>query len=229
MISDKLFVLGDSIARGVMYDENTSRYTICRDTFDQALKALGVSVKNLSKPGCTSKAALPILDKCEQSDGAVMAIEFGGNDSDLVWKEVAETPDEAHKALVPLEEYGNTLKTLISHARGIGMRPVIVTPLPVVADRYFKWISKPLDESAIMRYLGSCQYIYRWQERYAYAAMEAAREARCPVFDLRSLFLGLRDFESLMSADGIHPNPDGHLFIKNAVLDAWKKDSLNLA
>lgn len=225
MISDKLIVLGDSIARGVMYDEANDRYTICRDTFDQALKALGVYVKNLSKIGCTSKAALPIIEKCEKSEGAVMAIEFGGNDSDLVWKEVAQTPDSAHSALVPLDEYIATLKTLICGARRIGMQPVVVTPLPVVPERYFKWISRLLDENAIMRYLGSCQYIYRWQERYAYAAMDAAREERCPVFDLRSLFLGQRDFDSLMSADGIHPNPDGHRFIKDAVLKAWNKDA----
>ena len=60
MLSKNLFVWGDSIARGVMYDEMKERYTVCRETFDQALKTLGVNVRNYAKPGCTSKAALDI-------------------------------------------------------------------------------------------------------------------------------------------------------------------------
>lgn len=219
---DSLYVLGDSIARGVMYDDIQQKYTIFRDTFDRALKGIGVDVKNLSKPGCTSRAALPILEKCAPGEGGVMAIEFGGNDSDLKWKEVAESPDVFHKASVPLDEYIAAVKNLILRAREIGMRPVVVTPLPVVADRYLEWVSRPFGKNAILKYLGSSQYIYRWQERYAYAAMEAAHEAECPVFDLRSLFLGRRDFESLMSSDGIHPNGEGYLLIRSAVLDAWK-------
>ena len=102
-------------------------------------------------------------------------------------------------------------------------RPVQGSPLPVVAERYLKWISRGLDGSAILKYLGSAQYIYRWQERYAYAAMEAARDAGCPVFDLRSIFLRQRDFDSLMSLDGIHPNPAGYQLITDTVLNAWQQ------
>ena len=50
MLSENLFVWGDSIARGVMYDEIRERYTVCRETFDHALKTLGVNVRNYAKP-----------------------------------------------------------------------------------------------------------------------------------------------------------------------------------
>lgn len=227
MVSDKLYVLGDSIACGVMYSESQQGYTIFRDRFDRALKALGITVKNMAKPGCTSKGGLDILNACDAADGGVIAIEFGGNDSDLIWKEVAQTPSETHQALVPLNEYIRTMKQMIEKARALKMRPVVVTPLPVVAERYLKWISRSLNESAILDYLGSSQYIYRWQEQYAYAAASAAREANCPVFDLRGLFLGRRDFESLMSQDGIHPNACGHLLIRDSIVKAWKEKMLS--
>lgn len=225
MDADQLIVLGDSIARGVMYDAANGKYTIFRDTFERALKSLGVCVHNYSKPGCTAEAAYPILDRLTPTEGAIMAIEFGGNDSDLPWQEVEHSPLKAHRASVPLEDFAPRLKTLVERARQLGAFPVIVTPLPVVAERYLKWISRSFNESAILQYLGSSQYIYRWQERYAYAAMSAAREANCPVFDLRSLFLERRDFENLMSPDGIHPNQEGHLLIRDAVVDVWNRFS----
>ena len=37
-------ILGDSIARGLMYDMATSKYTICRDTFMNALSAKGYKI-----------------------------------------------------------------------------------------------------------------------------------------------------------------------------------------
>lgn len=223
MLSENLFVWGDSIARGVMYDEIKERYTVCRETFDHALKTLGVNVRNYAKPGCTSKAALEILERSTAVDGAVAAIEFGGNDSDLIWKDVAETPDIFHEAVVTIADFKASMGRMIEKTRALGMHPIVVTPLPVVAERYLKWISRGLDGSAILKYLGSAQYIYRWQERYAYAAMEAARDAGCPVFDLRSIFLRQRDFDSLMSLDGIHPNPAGYQLITDTVLNAWQQ------
>lgn len=228
MIADKLYVWGDSIARGVYFDKARNQYSVCRDTFDHALRALGVAVRNFAKPGCTSKAALDMTETADIQPGAVAAIEFGGNDSDLKWSEVSEKPDEAHRALVPLNAYADSLKALIARARKLSLRPVIVTPIPVVAERYFKWVSAKLNPDAILKYLGSAAYIYRWQERYAYMAMQAARDADCPVFDLRSQFLDRRDFESLMSEDGIHPTPDGYRLIRDSVLSAWNTGNLNL-
>ena len=142
MLSKNLFVWGDSIARGVMYDEMKERYTVCRETFDQALKTLGVNVRNYAKPGCTSKAALDILERSAAADGAVAAIEFGGNDSDLIWKDVAETPDIFHEAVVTISDFKASMGRMIEKTRALGMHPIVVTPLPVVAERYLKWISR---------------------------------------------------------------------------------------
>ena len=73
----------------------------------------------------------------------------------------------------------------------------------------------------ILHYLGSPEYIYRWQERYAYVALKTANEANCPIFDLRALFLDQRDFRDMMSRDGIHPNEAGYAVIREAALKRW--------
>ena len=101
------------------------------------------------------------------------------------------------------------------------MRPVVSIPLPVVPDRYFEWVSQKLDRDAILHYLGSPEYIYRWQERYAYVALKTANEANCPIFDLRALFLDQRDFRDMMSRDGIHPNEAGYAVIREAAFKRW--------
>lgn len=221
MTDNQLFIFGDSISCGVMYDEAAHRYTLCRNTYDRVLRMQGVAVKSYAKPGCTAVDAVRMLDKAEPLPGAPCVIEFGGNDSDLNWEEVAAQPDLPHEAKVSLSDFHDSLLRLIAYARDNGMRPVVSIPLPVVPDRYFEWVSQKLDRDAILHYLGSPEYIYRWQERYAYVALKTANEANCPIFDLRGLFLDQRDFRDMMSRDGIHPNEAGYAVIREAALKRW--------
>lgn len=220
-MKNTLFVLGDSIARGIVFNEQTGRYTISRNTFDTALKAAGVKVYNYAKMGMTSQNALSLIDKCETAENAIAAIEFGGNDSDLNWNEVASAPDTFHEAAVPIPEYEKNIVSLAEKAKSHGMRPVIVTPLPLIAEKFFEYVSMNRDGNAILSYLGTKQSIYRWQERYATAALRAAHSAHCPVFDARSLFLNRMDFDSLIGPDGMHPSEKGYKVIAEAVMNAW--------
>ncbi len=219
---DTLYVLGDSIARGIMLDEKTGKYGLCRSTFDTALKNAGTKVYNYSKMGMTTEDALSLIDKCGQAENAIAAIEFGGNDSDLNWNEVADAPDTFHEAAIPIPKYEKNLISLIEKTRKCGMRPVVVTPLPLAAERFFEYVSQNRDENAILSYLGTKQSIYRWQERYATAAIRAAHSANCPVFDARSLFLNRMDFDTLIGPDGMHPSEKGYKVLADAVVNAWK-------
>lgn len=222
MLKDTLYVFGDSIARGILYDEKRKRYSLSKSTFDLALKSTGTKVYNYAKMGMTSENAFSVLDKCEPAEGAVAAIEFGGNDSDLNWNDVEASPDTFHEAAVPIPRFEKNIIRLSEQARRRGMRPVIVTPLPLAADRFFKYVSAGRDAGAILSYLGTEQSIYRWQERYAAAVLRAARSADCPVFDARSLFLNHMDFDSLIGPDGMHPSEKGYKVIADAVVSAWK-------
>ena len=222
MQKNTLFVLGDSIGRGILFNEKLNRYSLCRNTFDTALKSAGVRVFNFAKMGMTSQNALSLMDRCEESENAVAAIEFGGNDSDLNWNEVSRCPDIFHEAAVPVSKYEDNIASLAEKARKRGMRPVIVTPLPLIAEKFFSYVAKGRDETAIMTYLGTKQSIYRWQERYATAAIRAAHSAGCPVFDARSLFLNRLDFDSLIGPDGMHPNEKGYKVLSDAVVNAWE-------
>ena len=214
----EIMLLGDSIACGLTYDSAAGKYALCRDAFAQALRTMGVNVKNLARIGCTIDTAQTLFEKAPKHEGAILAVELGGNDSDLNWSEVAQNPDIYHEAKVALNDFKLRLTGILEAAKKACMKPVVVTPLPVAARKYFEWFSKNLDSLSILRYLGSIDYIYRWQERYALAAQSAAASVNCPIFDLRSIFLLRKDFEDLMCEDGIHPTAQGQALIRDEVV-----------
>jgi len=214
-------VWGDSIGKSIMYDNALNRHIICRDNYENYLKGQGVDVRNFSRMGLTAPEGLKLMTE-ERMNGDIAVIEFGGNDSDIDWRAVSAEPD--HKGYFPakvsLAAFRDALAAMIKTAREHGMKPVIVTPLPVIAECYFKWISKGLNAENILKYLGTPEFIYRWQERYDMAARETAIKMGAYLLDMRLAFLGVKNLNDIMSEDGIHPNGAGHALIKNTVIDA---------
>lgn len=204
-------IWGDSIAKGVIYDEERGRYSILKQNCAAMLsKETGIPVRNHSVMGMTARRCLDSLKDEHMIAGDIAVIEFGGNDSDMHWDEVAQAPDMEHEALSELGEYKLALIKLVERFREAGMCPVIVSPLPIDAVRYCKWASRDLDADAILRYLGDDNQMYRWQERYAYAARDVAYETGARLLDVRTRFLESRRFTTLFCVDGIHLNADGH-------------------
>ena len=217
MYDGTITIWGDSIFKGVIFDEARGRYAILRDNVVAALsKALGIAVDNRARMGLTSAGGEQEMTPDALRPGGLAVIEFGGNDCDLNWKAVAAAPEQAHAANVPLDEFKARLTALTDRARAGGMRPVLVTPPPLCAQRYFDWVTRGLDAGAVLRYLGDVDYIYRWQETYADAVRAVSERTASLLFDLRSAFLQAGGLPSLMCADGIHPNAKGHALMMNA-------------
>ncbi len=217
-------LFGDSIGKGILYDESRGRYAIARDRFDTRMQALlGVPVENHARMGATVAEGLADFLESGDMSGTTVVIEYGGNDCDLHWDEVAKDPSLCHEAKVPLEKFRKLLTAFVAQVRRQHARPLLVTPPPLHAQRFFNWVTKGLDRDAVLKYLIDVQNIYRWQERYAIAVRDAALQTGCDIFDLRDAFLSRRDVEDFMSLDGMHPNADGHMLIAEAVL---RKDRL---
>ena len=101
-------VFGDSVAKGVVYDEAKNRYTFLKDNFISLVQSqTSVPFKNFAKFGCTTVKGSEIMEKQEGSlpEYEYVLLEFGGNDCDLNWSEVAQTPGEEHDAQVPIERF----------------------------------------------------------------------------------------------------------------------------
>ncbi len=223
MLSRAIHIWGDSIGKGIVFDEQRNRYSISAiRCADQLEKSFGIPVYNHAKMGATVLEGLEImhsrgLDEADNHD-MMVAIEYGGNDCDLDWAAIAQNPLTHHDAKVPLPLFREKLIEFVSLIRKTGGQPLLVTPPPLEASRYFAWVTKGLNAQAVLDYLGDVQHIYRWQERYALAVRDVARIAGCELLDVRDQFLAQRDFADLLCVDGIHPNARGQALITQTAL-----------
>ena len=206
-----LSIWGDSIAKGVVFDEQRGRYAVCRDNCVSRLsRDAGVDVENFSVMGNTTEQGLKRMEGQPLKPGNLAVIEFGGNDCDLDWAAACEHPEVEQRGRVPLEAFGENLRAMVRRVRDGGMIPALVTPPPLVAQRYFDWVSRKLDKARILNYLGDVEHIYRWQERYALMIRRVAARENAMLLDVRDWFLSQARFTDLMCVDGIHPNARGH-------------------
>ena len=213
-----LSVWGDSIAKGVVFDESRGRYAICRDNCLLKLsREAGVPVENYSVMGQTSDAGLERMWASGLTPGRVAVIEYGGNDCDLDWRAVSEHPEEMQYGKVPLERFVQNLTEMVRRAREADMLPVLVTPPPLVAQRYFDWVRRGLNGENILKYLGDVDHIYRWQANYADHVRALSEKLNVRLIDIRGRMLEGGRLEELMCLDGIHPNARGHEVIYRAV------------
>lgn len=95
----QITAFGDSIMRGVVLDTHSEpaapRYALLDENFSSRCGAtLGLDIKNHGRFGNTTRHGLRELerrrDQIAASDFVVM--EFGGNDCDHHWREIADNP-----------------------------------------------------------------------------------------------------------------------------------------
>ena len=219
----KIVIFGDSLARGVVYDDTRHRYRIS-DSSAASLVAdrAGIPVLNRARMGMTVKDGFLAIQKDLENGtvktGDTVFLEFGGNDADFDWKAISRNPDAVHAPRVTLSEYANTLTDTVRLLRRNGVIPVMTTLPPVLAERYFAFFSDTgLSKENLLRWLGDVNKIYRFHERYSLIATRVARRLSCFLIDLRSAFLAEWDAGPYFCIDGIHPNDAGQRLMFEAI------------
>ena len=221
-MEENICILGDSIAKGVVFDAQRNRYTIANNNLGKQLAEMyDCSVTNLSKFGCTVTDGLARFEKQKDAlqDCRTVLMNFGGNDSDFLWQEISAAPDELHKPKTPIDIFEQTYLQPIQRVRESGSTPILLNLPPVDHARYFAWISRELNADNILKWLGgTSEFIYRWHEQYSVAVHKIAQTADVKMIDIRSVFLQRRDYCEYLSNDGIHPNEKGYSMISQITL-----------
>lgn len=215
---------GDSILKGVVYDETRNRYVLLKENAVKlAQSQLGLPIVNRSQMGRTAPQALELMQQeCAGSfDGKLVVLEYGGNDCDYRWAEVAENPDAPHMCRTPDSLFTDAMEGLVEQVRILGGTPVLCSMPPLDANRYFRFITKNgLSARNILKFIGDTEHIYRWQEYYSSLVLRMATHLGCVCMPIRETFL--RTFNKTSDAiclDGIHPNATGHRVIADAATD----------
>lgn len=212
-------VLGDSILKGIQVEPATGRYVTRNEIGIPGLERdFGLTIRNGSHFGATVVKGGQLLDRLLERgtpcDAVVM--DFGGNDCDFRWAQVAADPEGEHQPNVPLPEFLQRYREMIVRLRLHGIVPVLTTLPPLEPERFFRWWCGKLDQAAVRRWLGGISNIYAHQENYSRAVEQLAQETQTPLVDIRGAFLSHGHVEQLLCEDGTHPNSAGQFLIGEA-------------
>ena len=217
-------IFGDSILKGVRMLKGTTRYGTTDDIgLESIAREHDWVLDNRSRFGCTvTKGELLLNRLLEKNDPpAAVLLEYGGNDADFRWDEVAARPLDEHLPNTPLPVFCDTLRRMVLALRERGVRPVLSTLPPISSERYLNWITRNgLSKENILLWLGDANAIYRYQENYSRAIERLAGELGCTLVDLRSAFLEQRVLLPVLCEDGIHPNDAGQRLIHDVLKNA---------
>jgi len=218
----KILVVGDSLSKGVVYDEEKHKYTIIKDCFFNLIAGrINADMFNASRFGSTVTQGKRVLQqKFEKVDPDIVVIEFGGNDCDFLWDDIAKDPSRNHIPKTPLDEFDKHINEMVDYVQEMGKQPVLATLPPLYADNYFNWFTGRDKEKGrrILQWLKDVWHIYWWHERYSNCVQYIARARGINCIDVRRFFLQKKDFQDYMCVDGIHPNEAGHKLIFEAVI-----------
>ncbi|MGM0431613.1 MAG: SGNH/GDSL hydrolase family protein [Spirochaetota bacterium] len=218
-------IFGDSIMKGVLLDPVKERYYTIQEHGKTWLeKQFGFQITNTSLFGCTISKGEQLFERARSKghlETDVVLLEFGGNDCDFNWRDVAENPRAAHLPNTPLELFEAKFRNLLRHLKKMHIRPLMMTIPPIHAERYLQWISHfGPDTEQILTFLGgNVQAISTFQEMYSQAISSIAEKTHTMLVDVRSKFLSEPDLSSLLCKDGIHPNERGHQLMTEAFSD----------
>lgn len=223
----KVQIYGDSLMKGVVVDENYHYKPLAKTLLAELQEATGVETVNRAHFGYTVDKGQAVLQKDLEggmvSDFAV--IEFGGNDCDFNWPEVAQSPEAVHAPHTPLEKFLGTVTQMTQALKEKGIQPVLMSLPPLDAQRYLNFIGRlGSDTAKILHWLGDVNRIYRYQEMYSNQIAKLARKLSLPLIDVRTRFLERRDCGQLIARDGIHLTEAGYRLL----LDECRREMASL-
>lgn len=217
----KVQIYGDSIMKAVTVDENFKYRPLAKSLLEQLRQTSSVEAVNRAHFGYTTEKGQAVLQRDLEKglDCQAALVEFGGNDCDYNWHEVAASPDEEHQPNTPLQQFLANMLSMVQSLKNAGVQPILMTLPPLDAQKYLDFIARlGSDKSAVLHWLGDVQMIYRWQELYSDAIARLALRLDLPLADVRSRLLARRDYTDLIARDGIHLTEAGY----NLVFDEFR-------
>lgn len=135
-IIDSISVLGDSLSKGIVLDDESKKYKISENgAVDVFGRNMPIAVTNYAKFGCTTDKSVKIADRVIDNglSNDLVLVEFGGNDCDFNWNVVVQDPtDKTLKPNVTLSQFKINVQSIIDKLRSTGKRIAMMTLPPVV-------------------------------------------------------------------------------------------------
>jgi len=220
---------GDSITKGVVYDNEKSKYTFLKENFTKIIgNYIKGSVYNEGKFGNTIMRGMSnMYNNVIKKSPDMVLVEFGGNDSDYKWDEIAKNPEMEYKPNTDIYTFRETLLKMIDTLKDHNIIPVLMTLPPIDHLKYFKWITRQdsFAEQNILHWLGTKDNLFTLHNSYSEMITEVANETNTALIDVRTGFLEYSDYSQFLCKDGIHPNMEGQSLIATVILKFIKENN----
>lgn len=220
---------GDSITKGVIYDNEKSKYTFLKENFTKIIgNNIKGSVYNAGTFGNTIMRGMgKLYNTVIKKSPDIVLIEFGGNDCAYKWDDIAKNPDMEYKPNTNIFNFRKTLLKMIATLKANNISPILMTLPPIDHLKLFKWITRQdsIAEQNLLHWLGTKHNLFEFQNSYSEMVTEVANETNTVLIDVRTEFLKSCDYSRLLCKDGIHPNIDGQSLIATVILKFIKENS----
>ena len=226
-MKNRLIAFGDSIIKGVVMEEQSERlrYKVTDESvMTLCSRHLGLEEKNYGKFGCTVTTGEKIVDNhlTDIQKNDIVLLEYGGNDGDYAWQDIANAPQSQHATHTPLSVFRETYRRMIQKITDIGATAVVLSLPPIDPAIYFRFFSQRMNDdekSNILSWLnGNLSNITNGHELYNLETLRLAYTMQVPWVDITSPFLESRDYRSLLCRDGLHPNQAGQKVIAEKII-----------
>jgi hypothetical protein len=151
----------------------------------------------------------------------LVVLEYGGNYCNFDWAAISSNPDIDHRPLLSFGQFREFYANAITKCQAIGARVALLTLPTLLPQRYFDHISRGLNRTAILQWLGGdvCN-LNHWQEQYNEEIASLAAQYSLPLIDINPMFLNRHYLEECYTSDGMHPNATGQAVI-NEIVANW--------
>lgn len=213
----KIQIVGDSLLKGVIYDETLKKHVLLKENGIAKLIDEGFNIRNDAKFGLTIKKAQKIIEGSNLDSDSII-LEVGGNDCDFNWDEVSLNPYLNHQAKTPIDVFEQSLIDLVTFIMSNNIKPILVS-IPPLDDRlFFDFICQNRNKENILAFLGEVNQIYKHQKSYNEVISRVAKTYNLTYIPLREIIESSNSYQDMYCLDGMHLNKEGQNIIYKTIL-----------
>ena len=216
-------IYGDSIMKGTVMDPSCRYHARADELLKGLMAKFNIRFENRARFGSTVEKGLAAVRRDLESkplECEYAVVEFGGNDCNFKWNEVADDPEREHLPFTTRDAFVDLYTEAVISLQKRNIKTVLMTLPPIDAEKYLSFIAKSgSDPNRILKWLGDTQMIYRFHESYSNLVVKIAKATRSYIVDVRSYFLDKHNYRELICDDGLHPTEAGYGLIIKAFED----------
>lgn len=223
---EKIVLIGDSIAKGIIYSSELGRYTHkCESFIHLFCREEGFELSDHALYGCNIRKAIQLASR-HRGDAAgsrAVLLMLGSSDCGYDWETVCKAPSGEHMCCTPPSQFYEEYGRLIKFVRELGAKPIMFNMTPVSGTKYLDWLGRKYSREKILEFLGCPERLEQCNEMYSLLLQRIAENCGVPIVDIRSALLPGKDISGLLCPDGIHPGAEAHRLIYSAVKGSLKE------